>query len=479
MKIFQPTLSGSVNASGSHAINGALSATTITASTGFSGNLTGTASNATNAVSAQTASYVATGSAIATFQTDVRNQLSAGSNLSYSTGQFSLSNNPSVTSVTASAGFSGGSFTGATVNGTTAQFNSVTASFSGDLTGTASNATSATTAQTASYIASASAIATFQTDVRNQLSAGSNLTYGSGQFALSANPNVTSITASNAYFSSNVTIAGTASIAFLETIGQSTLAIGDKYIVILSGATDHTSLDGSGLQWGSGSSGPTIDDLGSDAHIRYASSNDSLTVFPRMSGSFTGSFSGNATTATTATSATSATTAQTASYIATGSAIATFTSDVRAQFTAGTNITITNGVIASSGGASAGVTEDFIVSSASGLTVGNAVSIGTGTNAPLLLSAKSSDGASNAVGFISAISGTTVTVRFGGRTTTSTDLTGKTVGTVMYVGTSGGIVEYSSLSAGDYATAVGYVTLAGAANTGSIFIQCRPWGLVG
>ena len=94
MKIFQPTLSGSVNASGSHTINGALTASTITASSGFSGDLTGTASNATNAVSAQTASYVATGSAIATFQTDVRNQLSAGSNLSYSSGQFSLSSNP-------------------------------------------------------------------------------------------------------------------------------------------------------------------------------------------------------------------------------------------------------------------------------------------------------------------------------------------------------------------------------------------------
>lgn len=443
---FSP-ISGSVTGS----LSNNLSVVTVTASSGFSGNLDGTASNATNAVTAQTASYIATGSAIATFQTDVRNQLSAGSNLAYSSGsgQFSLSNNPSVISVTASSGFSG------------------------DLVGTATNATSAVTAQTASYIASASAIATFQTDVRNQLSAGSNLTYGSGQFALSDNPSVTSITASNAYFSNNITIAGTASIGFLQTIGQSTLAVGDKYIVILSGGVDHTSLDGSGIQWGSGSTGPTVDDLGSNAHIRFASSNDSLVVFPRMSGSFTGSFNGNATTAT------NAITAQTASYIATGSAIATFQTDVRAQFTAGTNISIVNGQISSTGGASAGVTEDFVVSSVTGLAVGNAVSIGTGTNAPLLLASKTTDAASNAVGFISAISGSTVTVKFGGRTTTSTDLTGKTVGTVMYVGSSGGIVEYSSLSAGDYATAVGYVTLAGSANTGSIFIQCRPWGLVG
>lgn len=39
----------------------------------------------------------------------------------------------------------------------------------------------------------------------------------------------------------------------------------------------------------------------------------------------------------------------TASYVATGSAIATFTSDVRNQFTAGTNITLTNGVIDAAG----------------------------------------------------------------------------------------------------------------------------------
>jgi len=66
---------------------------------------------------------------------------------------------------------------------------------------------------------------------------------------------------------------------------------------------------------------------------------------------FTGSLLGNASTAT---SATSAVTAQTASYIATGSAISTFTQDVRAQFSAGSNITITDGVIASTAGGGGG-----------------------------------------------------------------------------------------------------------------------------
>jgi len=59
----------------------------------------------------------------------------------------------------------------------------------------------------------------------------------------------------------------------------------------------------------------------------------------QISGTFSGSLLGNAATAT------AATTAQTASYIASGSAIATFTTDVRNQFRAGNNIGISAGVI--------------------------------------------------------------------------------------------------------------------------------------
>lgn len=73
---------------------------------------------------------------------------------------------------------------------------------------------------------------------------------------------------------------------------------------------------------------------------------------------FTGSLSGNASTATLATNAI---TAQTASYIETGSAIASFTQDVRAQFSAGSNITIVNGVISSTAsGGEANVTGDAV-----------------------------------------------------------------------------------------------------------------------
>lgn len=214
MKIFQPTLSGSVNASGSHTINGALTATTVTASTGFTG-----------------------------------------------------------------GSFTGTSIVGTTVSGTTAQFTSVTAS----LNGNGANVTSIT----------ASNITNFQSDVRGQLSAGTNLAYSAGAFSLSQNPSVTTITASAAFFSGDIIVNGTASIAKLNTINQSSLVVGDKYIILQSGSSDHTSLDGSGIQWGSGSTGPTIDNLGSDAHIRYASSNDTLVVFPSLSGSITGSFNGN------------------------------------------------------------------------------------------------------------------------------------------------------------------------------------------
>ena len=43
----------------------------------------------------------------------------------------------------------------------------------------------------------------------------------------------------------------------LETRNQQSLVVGDKYIVIMSGAIDHTTLDGSGLLFGSGATGPT------------------------------------------------------------------------------------------------------------------------------------------------------------------------------------------------------------------------------
>jgi hypothetical protein len=113
------------------------------------------------------------------------------------------------------------------------------------------------------------------------ISASTNLVKtGTSQYptmSLASNISVTSVTASNIY------VQGTASIGVLNYVSGTQVNFGDKYLVILSGATDHASLDGSGIQWGSGSTGPdTYDDLGSHAHIRFISSSNSLEVFPRL-----------------------------------------------------------------------------------------------------------------------------------------------------------------------------------------------------
>jgi len=93
---------------------------------------------------------------------------------------------------------------------------------------------------------------------------------------------VTGITSSDAYITNNLTVAGTASIGVLNYVSGTQVNFGDKYIVILSGASDHTSLDGSGIQWGSGSSGDTYDNLGSHAHLRFVNSSNSLEIYPRL-----------------------------------------------------------------------------------------------------------------------------------------------------------------------------------------------------
>ena len=236
------------------------------------------------------------------------------------------------------------------------------------------------------------------------VNAGTNLTGGgtSGDVTVSLDTNVTgltniqatSLTASAAFIQGNLIVNGTASIALLSTVSQSSLKVGDKFITVMSGGTEHVGLDGAGILWGSASTGPTVDDQGANAHVRYINAYDKLQIFPglyvsgaltasaEMSGttanfnSVTASFKGdlvgsssfatsasfatnstsssfatNSTSASFANSSTSAsfaTTAATASYVATGSAIATFTNDVRAQFSAGPNITINNGVISGS-----------------------------------------------------------------------------------------------------------------------------------
>jgi hypothetical protein len=159
-----------------------------------------------------------------------------------------------------------------------------------------------------------------------------------GSYQLNGNLNtVGSITASDlnvtndAVFFGNITVNGTASIAQLNTVSQSSLLVGDRYVTILSGGVDHAGINGAGFLWGT-SSGPgeTTGALGEHAHILYEALTDSLEIFPglkvtgntsltgalgvtghttlaTLSGTtaqfinLTGALNGNATTATTAT----------------------------------------------------------------------------------------------------------------------------------------------------------------------------------
>lgn len=105
----------------------------------------------------------------------------------------------------------------------------------------------------------------------------------------------TDVTGTNAYFSGNVVINGTASISLLETRNQQSLVVGDKFIVILSGAVDHTSLDGSGILFGSGSTGTSVDENGANAYLRYRNSYDALEIFPGLRASGSAIITGNLT----------------------------------------------------------------------------------------------------------------------------------------------------------------------------------------
>lgn len=243
--------------------------------------------------------------------TDGTSYLIAGAGISITTGSsgaITIINDGTVgdiTAVNAGTGLSGGGTSGAvtlnindsvvaTVSGTT--FTGVTnhnAGLSGSLTKLV-DGTSYLVAGSAISITSASngAITINSTAVTSPGGSNTQVQFNdSGSFGGTSGfvfekatntLNITGgITGSNAQFV-NLKVTGTASISVLETINQQSLVVGDKYITILSGAADHTSLDGSGLLWGSGSTGPTVDSLGANAHILYRETSDALEIFPGL-----------------------------------------------------------------------------------------------------------------------------------------------------------------------------------------------------
>lgn len=181
------------------------------------------------------------------------------------TGSLTISSSATFTNIGAAI-FSGTINTNNILSGTTAQFTTITAtSITGSIT-------------TASYAQNADLFD--NRDSTTFAGTGSNTFTGIQNF----NQN---ITGTHAYFSGDIVINGTASIGMLETRNQQSLIVGDKYIVIMSGATDHTTLDGSGILYGSGATGPTVDENGSNAYLRYRNSYDAVEAFPgfRVTGS--------------------------------------------------------------------------------------------------------------------------------------------------------------------------------------------------
>lgn len=137
-----------------------------------------------------------------------------------------------------------------------------------------------------------------QGNVTVSLDVGAGLTTGSGQLEIDTGVVVTltgsqtisgvktfqnGFTASSAYFSGDIIVNGTASITQLNTLNETSLIVGDKYITILSGGVDHTGIDGAGILWGaSGSSGETTGALGEHAHAFYNASFDAIELFPGL-----------------------------------------------------------------------------------------------------------------------------------------------------------------------------------------------------
>jgi hypothetical protein len=141
---------------------------------------------------------------------------------------------------------------------------------------------------------------------------------------------------------------------------------------------------------------------------------------------------------------------------------------------------VSQGYVATQLAAAAGVSKRvYAVDDATGLATGKAVALGTGTNAPLVLADKSGDALSNAIGIIVDITGLNVTVQLDASALVAQDISALAEGTPLFVGASGALVQYSALSAGEFATVVGYVDVPGTtAGDGSILVMPRAWGSV-
>lgn len=136
---------------------------------------------------------------------------------------------------------------------------------------------------------------------------------------------------------------------------------------------------------------------------------------------------------------------------------------------ANSSITINGTSVSLGGSVSIETSSDTSVKvfTATGLSVGQVVAL----SGSLVAADKLNDLKSNAIGVVSAVSGTSVSVKLFGEATTNGASSYAAIGTPVYVGSNGSVINYAGLSTGDYITQIGFIS-----DSGKIIIQPRIFG---
>ena len=138
---------------------------------------------------------------------------------------------------------------------------------------------------------------------RSAFTAGTNIAISSGQISLVDNPTIISGNFNGETHFQDIHVYGTASIGLINYVSSSELRVGDKFIVISSGSNTQSDLDNSGIKWGSGSIGETVDrDVHAYVMYDYLSGSttiDRISIYPGVytntvtASYFSGAYYGN------------------------------------------------------------------------------------------------------------------------------------------------------------------------------------------
>ncbi len=298
---------------------------------------------------------------------------------------------------------------------------------------------------------------------------------------------VAKFTGNETIFTNNIRVDGTASIGLLNTISQNSLQVGDKYITIMSGASDHTTLSGSGILWGSGSAGPTIGPLGSNAYVLYDSGSDKLEIFPGLNviGDLSASvIYGDGSGIINLTTASINNWATNVRAVITGSNGITISAGTASLSGSGqlTSLTASSHVSASTYYGNGSNLSDISATSARAVTVNYTLNAGTGDSPTigcivaisggLLFKAdKNNNSKSNAIGVITNVNDSIYTIALAGDVAINgASAYASTPGIPLYVGTTGSATIYDNIGSGEYITQIGYTSL----DTSDSYVILQP-----